>query len=268
MDILSYASSTTAAPAYEYVAPAPVFTDLESVLEPPIPVVHTALAPVIDHAALASTGTYATPAPVIEHAAPAHTVTFTAPSPVTEDVAPAPAVTYAAPAPVIEYVAPATPETVNAHVAPAPVIEYIALSPAVFYPSFSQQMPPFNTNDVVAVDVSSLLPSDEQIVDIRIPRSMEEIVEEQIVDALVPQTVEEQFVAVTPTLATTDDDPIPPILDDEQMLLGCQAQIDQCVHMLTRLCLIVNLTSWSRCFRTPGLNDSRRSYGCKTLYCS
>ena len=33
-------------------------------------------------------------------------------------------------------------------------------------------------------------------------------------------------------LATTDDDPIPPILDDEQMLLRYQAQIDQCVHML------------------------------------
>ena len=34
-------------------------------------------------------------------------------------------------------------------------------------------------------------------------------------------------------LATTDDDPIPPILDDEQMLHRYQAQIDQCVHMLT-----------------------------------
>ena len=33
-------------------------------------------------------------------------------------------------------------------------------------------------------------------------------------------------------LATTDDDPIPPIVDDEQMLLRYQAQIDQCVHML------------------------------------
>ena len=33
-------------------------------------------------------------------------------------------------------------------------------------------------------------------------------------------------------LATTDDDPIPPILDDEQILLRYQAQIDQFVHML------------------------------------
>ena len=32
-------------------------------------------------------------------------------------------------------------------------------------------------------------------------------------------------------LAATDDVPIPPSLDDEQML-GYQAQIDQCVHML------------------------------------
>ena len=49
---------------------------------------------------------------------------------------------------------------------------------------------------------------------------MKEIIEEQIVDAPVPQTLEEQFVAVTPTLATTDDDPIPPILDGEQMPFG------------------------------------------------
>ena len=33
-------------------------------------------------------------------------------------------------------------------------------------------------------------------------------------------------------LATTDDDPTTPILDDEQMLFRYQAQIDQCVHML------------------------------------
>ena len=164
---------------YEYVEPAPVVTDLESVLEPPIPVVHTAPAPVIEYVAPAPDVTLATPAPMIEYAAPAHTVTFTAPSPVTEDVAPAPAVTYAAPAPVIEYVAPATPETVNAYVAPAHVIEYIAPSPAVFYPSFSQQLPPFDTSEVVAVeasapqDVGSLLPVDEHTMDIPIPRGVE-----------------------------------------------------------------------------------------------
>ena len=83
------------------MAPALIFTDFESVLEPPIPVIHTAPAPVIDY------------------------------------VAPAPDVILAAPAPVIEYVAPATLEIVNAGVAPAPVIEYIAPSAAVFYPSFS-----------------------------------------------------------------------------------------------------------------------------------
>ena len=33
-------------------------------------------------------------------------------------------------------------------------------------------------------------------------------------------------------LATTVDVPIPPVLDDEQMLLRYQGQIDQCVHML------------------------------------
>ena len=33
-------------------------------------------------------------------------------------------------------------------------------------------------------------------------------------------------------LATTDDDPFPPILEDEQMLLRYQAQIDTCMHML------------------------------------
>ena len=96
--------------------------------------------------------TLATPAPVIEYAAPAHTVTFRRPSPVTEDVAPAPAVTNAAP--VIQNVAPSTPDIVNACVAPAPVIENIAPSP-VFWPSFSQKLPPLETNDVVGVDVGS-----------------------------------------------------------------------------------------------------------------
>ena len=114
-------------------------------------------------------------------------------------MAPAPDVTLATPAPVIKYVAPATPETVNAYVEPAPVIEYIAPSPAVFYPSFSQQLPLFDTNEVVAVeasapqDVGSLLPSDEQIVDIPIPRGVEDIIEDQTSDAPVPQTVWRRF---------------------------------------------------------------------------
>ena len=57
-------------------------------------------------------------------------------------------------------------------------------------------------------------------------------IEDQTFDAPVPQVMEEQLVAVTPTPATTDDDPIPPILDDEQMLLGYQAEFDQCAHVL------------------------------------
>ena len=39
-------------------------------------------------------------------------------------------------------------------------------------------------------------------------------------------------------------------------------------HCDTRFRLFVHLTNWSRCFHTPELNDSRRSYGYKTLYCS
>ena len=213
IDILSHASPTTAAPAYEYVAPAHTFTDLENVLETPVLVVHPAPAPVIEYVAPAPDVTLATPAPVIEYAAPAHTVTFTAPSPVTEDVAPAPSSSCAAPASLIEFVAPATPETVNANVAPAPVIEYSAAPPAEFYPSCSQQLPPADTNEVVAVeaaapqDVGSLLPLDRQIMNIPFPRCMEEtddVIEDQIFDAPVPQTMEEQLVAVTPTPATTD----------------------------------------------------------------
>ena len=38
-------------------------------------------------------------------------------------------------------------------------------------------------------------------------------------------------------------------------------------HSDTRLCLFVNLTSWSRYFHTPELYDSRRSHGYKTLSC-
>ena len=47
-------------------------------------------------------------------------------------------------------------------------------------------------------------------------------------DALVPQFMEEQLVSVTPTSCTTDDAPIPPILDDEQMLLK---------HKSTNVCI-------------------------------
>ena len=173
---------------------------LESVLEPPIPVVHTA------------------PAPVIKYVSPALDVTLATPSPATEDVAPAPAATFAAPAPVIDYVAPATPETVNAYVAPAPLIEYIVPSQAVFYPSFSELLPPFDINEVVAV------PSDEQIMNIPIPRGVEEIMEDQTSDAPVPQTVEVQFVAVTPTPATTDATFPHEKFDEASKMLALQRQ--------------------------------------------
>ena len=83
----------------------------------------------------------------------------------------------------------------------------------MFSPSFSQRLPPADINEVVTVeasapqDVGLLLLSDGQIVDIPIPRSVaeiEDVIEDQILDAPLPQTVEEQFVAVTPTLATTN----------------------------------------------------------------
>ena len=93
-------------------------------------------APVIEHFALAPAGTDAEPATVIGYVAPAYTVTYTAPSPTTEYVEPAPTVSYTTPAPVIEHMS-------------APVIEYIAPPPAVFYPSFSQQLPPAFTNEAV-----------------------------------------------------------------------------------------------------------------------
>ena len=68
----------------------------------------------------------------------------------------------------------------NAYVALAPVIDYIAPSPAVFS-TFSQQLPPADCNEAFAVeasapqDVGSLPSLDEQIVDIPIPRAVEEI---------------------------------------------------------------------------------------------
>ena len=53
-------------PAYEYVGPAPIFTDRECVLAPPVPVVHTAPVPVIAYVAPAPAVTLAVTAPVIE----------------------------------------------------------------------------------------------------------------------------------------------------------------------------------------------------------
>ena len=81
-------AATASAPVDEFLAPPPIVTDLENVLEPPVPVVHTAPAPVIGYVAPTRDVSVATPAPVIEYAANAHTFTCTSPSPVTEDVAP------------------------------------------------------------------------------------------------------------------------------------------------------------------------------------
>ena len=112
-------------------------------------------APVIGNCAPAPAVTDAEPATVIGLAAPAHTVTNTSLSPATEHVALAPTVSYTTPAPVIEHRALARailsspPVTVNAYVEPALVIEYIAPPPAVFLPSFSQQLPPAYTNEAV-----------------------------------------------------------------------------------------------------------------------
>ena len=91
--------------------------------------------------------------------------------------------------------------TVNACVAPAPVIEYIAPPPAVFYPSFSQQLPPADTNEAVAVeasapqDVGSLLSLDEQIVDIPVPRGVKETGDHAINDCIQSLKLHEEKVA-------------------------------------------------------------------------
>ena len=79
-------AATTPAPVHGCVAPAPVVTNKESVFEPLVLVVHTALAP------------------VIEYVAPALDVTLATPAPVT-----AKRRSRAAQGSVIEYVAPATP---------------------------------------------------------------------------------------------------------------------------------------------------------------
>ena len=90
------------------------------------------------------------------------------------------------------------------YVTPSPVVEFatpvhqeqiVAPPPAVFNPSFSQQLPPADINAAATVeasapqDVGSLLTLNGQIVDIPIPRVVEEIedvIEEQIFDASVP----------------------------------------------------------------------------------
>ena len=73
------------------------------------------------------------------------------------------------PSPVVEFAAPVHQEPIAAP------------PPAVLYPSFSQQLPPADINEAVAVeasapqDVGSLLSSHGQVVDFPIPRGVEEI---------------------------------------------------------------------------------------------
>ena len=97
-----HVGTQTASPVIEYVAPAPVMTDITSLLEPPFPLVLTESV---------------APAPAATYAATASLVT------VTEDVAPAPTVSY-------------TTFAVFQHMS-APVIKYIAPPQAEFLPSFS-----------------------------------------------------------------------------------------------------------------------------------
>ena len=121
------------------------------------------------------------------------------PRPVMKDTTPAPAILFI---PVIQYV---SENGDVAHAAPTPVTEYVA--PAL-PGACAAQIP----HDCLLERIG------KQIVDTLAPPTMEEIVEtvqilqyrfqqsieEQIVDALLPQVMEEQFVAVRPTIATTD----------------------------------------------------------------
>ena len=150
----------------EFVASAPVTT----LLEPPVPVVHSVRAGrakdnrdpalVIEHVAPAPAVTFiapapvehvsstlyvtnAAPAPVIEHAAPASAVIHTAPAPVIQDVTLAPADTHATPAPVIDFVAP------------SPVIEHIAPATSVTHVTPSERFSPACAMTAVTTSVSS-----------------------------------------------------------------------------------------------------------------
>ena len=66
---------------------------------------------------------------------------------------------------------------------------------------------------------------------IPIPRGVEEIMEDQTSDAPVPQTVEVQFVAVTPTPATTDATFPHEKFDEASKMLALQ-QADLCLVKL------------------------------------
>ena len=65
------------------------------------------------------------------------------------------------PAPVIKHVSVtptvscSTPAPETDHVTHAPVVEYIAPAQAVFYPSFSNQLPPVCTNEAVNPQIST-----------------------------------------------------------------------------------------------------------------
>ena len=69
---------------------------------------------------------------------------------------------------------------------PAPVIEYIALPPTVFYPSFSQQLPPANEA------VTGLV--NPQISISAVEASQAQVVVQEILEVLFVEWIQEHFV--------------------------------------------------------------------------
>ena len=158
----------------------------------------------------------------------------------------------AAPAPVFEYVAP------------APVIENIAPASAVTFDAPSQQLLPAYTTTTVTTGVNldiaglvtpqfsstaveasapqvvvSLPPFEEFTAPVYNQVHQEQIVAGEVTLNIVgnPAVQEQVIVQEIPQAPQVVDSfpvdfPIPPVLDDEQMLLRYQAHIDQCVHML------------------------------------
>ena len=155
-------------PVYEYVAPAPIITDLESVLEPPVPVVHTAPAPLIK---------YVAPAPDVTCAVSANT-DLVSPAPVTECIAPT-------------RVAPSFSDLVNSQFSTAYVEAFAPGSP--FLTSVSQAY----QDQIVAGEttlniVGSIPVIEEQIGDIPVPPIVEETVE--VVHSLPQERLQQRIV--------------------------------------------------------------------------
>ena len=200
---------------YEYVAHPPSVTDLESVLEPPVLVVHTAPAPVIEYLAPALDVTLATPAAVIKYAAPAQTVTCTSPSPVTEDVAPVLSSSCAAPAsvtsdeasqvvdsvpllPALEYIAPASPVTNALLNQPSPP----AFTSCEFLERLTEQVvaapSPQDVKEVVLATVNELItavPADEFAPDDELDEARQRIKLRRVFDAALAESTAQELLA-------------------------------------------------------------------------